>query len=67
MLGELFSGLSANTRYLRFFGPLAPGAALLRTLAGCADNVDRPGRGRAARRSSDTPWPWTGPTTGVSG
>jgi acetyltransferase len=40
VLGDFFSGLSAHTRYLRFFGQLAPGAALLRTLAGCADNVD---------------------------
>jgi GNAT superfamily N-acetyltransferase len=39
-LGEFFAGLSTYTRYLRFFGPLRPGAALLRTLAGCAGNVD---------------------------
>ena len=39
-LGEFFAGLSLHTRYLRFFGPLRPGAALLRTLAGCAGNVD---------------------------
>jgi L-amino acid N-acyltransferase YncA len=39
-LGEFFAGLSAYTRYLRFFGPVTPGAALLRTLAGVADNVD---------------------------
>jgi GNAT superfamily N-acetyltransferase len=39
-LGEFFAGLSTNTRYLRFFGPLRPTAALLRTLAGCADNID---------------------------
>ena len=39
-LGDFFAGLSLNTRYLRFFGPVRPGAALLRTLAGCAANVD---------------------------
>lgn len=39
-LGDFFAGLSLNTRYLRFFGPIRPGAALLRTLAGCAGNVD---------------------------
>jgi GNAT superfamily N-acetyltransferase len=39
-LNEFFAGLSAHTRYLRFFGPITPGAALLRTLAGFADNVD---------------------------
>jgi GNAT superfamily N-acetyltransferase len=39
-LADFFAGLSLNTRYLRFFGPIRPGAALLRTLAGCAGNVD---------------------------
>jgi acetyltransferase len=39
-LGDFFAGLSAYTRYLRFFGPVTPGAALLRTLAGGPDNVD---------------------------
>lgn len=39
-LSEFFAGLSAYTRYLRFFGPVTPGAALLRTLAGFADNID---------------------------
>jgi GNAT superfamily N-acetyltransferase len=39
-LGDFFAGLSAQSRYLRFFGPVIPGAALLRTLAGCAGNVD---------------------------
>lgn len=39
-LGDFFAGLSTHSRYLRFFGPVRPGAALLRTLAGCADNVD---------------------------
>jgi GNAT superfamily N-acetyltransferase len=39
-LGDFFARLSTHTRYLRFFGPVTPGAALLRTLAGCADNVD---------------------------
>ena len=39
-LSDFFAGLSAHTRYLRFFGPVTPGAALLRTLSGCSDNVD---------------------------
>jgi GNAT superfamily N-acetyltransferase len=39
-LSDFFAGLSVHTRYLRFFGPVMPGAALLRTLAGFADNVD---------------------------
>ena len=39
-LGDFFTGLSTHTRYLRFFGPVRPSAALLRTLAGCAGNVD---------------------------
>jgi len=39
-LRDFFAGLSTHTRYLRFFGPVTPGAALLRTLAGCAGNVD---------------------------
>jgi GNAT superfamily N-acetyltransferase len=39
-LSDFFARLSMHTRYLRFFGPVMPGAALLRTLAGCADNVD---------------------------
>ena len=39
-LSDFFGGLSTHTRYLRFFGPVTPGAALLRTLAGCADTVD---------------------------
>jgi GNAT superfamily N-acetyltransferase len=39
-LSDFFAGLSAHTRYLRFFGPVTPRADLLRTLAGCPDNVD---------------------------
>jgi len=39
-LSDFFARLSMHTRYLRFFGPVTPGAALLRTLAGCADTVD---------------------------
>jgi len=39
-LSDFFAGLSAHTRYLRFFGPVTPSAALLRTLSGCSDNVD---------------------------
>jgi GNAT superfamily N-acetyltransferase len=39
-LSDFFGALSARTRYLRFFGPVTPGAALLRSLAGCADTID---------------------------
>ena len=39
-LSDFFAGLSARTRYLRFFGPVTPGASLLRSLAGCADTID---------------------------
>ena len=39
-LRDFFAGLSAHTRYLRFFGPVMPRAALLRTLCGDPDNVD---------------------------
>jgi GNAT superfamily N-acetyltransferase len=39
-LSDFFARLSVHTRYLRFFGPVRPGAALLQTLAGCADNID---------------------------
>jgi L-amino acid N-acyltransferase YncA len=39
-LGDFFAGLSAHTRYLRFFGPITPGAALLRQLCGLPDTID---------------------------
>jgi len=39
-LSDFFAGLSGHTRYLRFFGPVRPGAALLNSLAGLADNID---------------------------
>ena len=39
-LSDFFAGLSVQTRYLRFFGPVIPGGALLRSLAGCADTID---------------------------
>ena len=39
-LSNFFGGLSEHSRYLRFFGPVTPGTALLRTLAGLAENVD---------------------------
>lgn len=39
-LSDFFAGLSAHTRYLRFFGPVTPSAALLRTLSGCSNSVD---------------------------
>jgi ribosomal protein S18 acetylase RimI-like enzyme len=39
-LGDFFAGLSARTRYLRFFGPVTPGPDLLRLLSGCGDHTD---------------------------
>jgi GNAT superfamily N-acetyltransferase len=39
-LGDFFAGLSARTRYLRFFGPVTPTSALLRVLSGGGANVD---------------------------
>jgi L-amino acid N-acyltransferase YncA len=36
-LSDFFAGLSARSRYLRFFGPVNPGPALLRRLIGEAD------------------------------
>ena len=37
---DFFSGLSARSRYLRFFGPVTPGPALLRALNGDAGHTD---------------------------
>lgn len=39
-LREFFAGLSLQTRFLRFFAPVAPGPAMLRRLAGDAGQVD---------------------------
>ena len=39
-LGDFFAGLSARTRYLRFFGPVTPGPALLRQLCGLPGTID---------------------------
>jgi len=39
-LGDFFAGLSAQTRYLRFFGPVTPTPALLRLLSGGGASVD---------------------------
>jgi GNAT superfamily N-acetyltransferase len=39
-LGDFFAGLSPRTRYLRFFGPVTPGPALLRQLCGLPSTVD---------------------------
>jgi ribosomal protein S18 acetylase RimI-like enzyme len=39
-LSDFFAGLSARTRYLRFFGPVTPGPDLLRLLSGCGDHTD---------------------------
>jgi GNAT superfamily N-acetyltransferase len=39
-LGDFFAGLSPRTRYLRFFGPVTPGPALLRQLCGLAGTID---------------------------
>ena len=39
-LRDFFAGLSAHTRYLRFFGPVTPSSALLQELCGLADTID---------------------------
>ena len=39
-LGDFFAGLSAHTRYLRFFGPVMPSQALLRRLCGLTGTID---------------------------
>ena len=39
-LKDFFAELSPKTRYLRFFGPVTPGQALLRQLCGLADTID---------------------------
>ena len=39
-LRDFFAGLSARTRYLRFFGPVTPSSALLQELCGLADTID---------------------------
>ena len=39
-LSDFFAGLSAQSRYLRFFAPLTPGPALLRLLSGAAGTLD---------------------------
>jgi GNAT superfamily N-acetyltransferase len=39
-LSDFFADLSAETRYLRFFGPVIPTQALLRQLCGLADTID---------------------------
>jgi GNAT superfamily N-acetyltransferase len=39
-LGGFFAGLSARSRYLRFFAPVTPGTAMLRLLCGEADDAD---------------------------
>jgi GNAT superfamily N-acetyltransferase len=39
-LGEFFAALSPQSRYLRFFGPVTPGPALLLRLLGDADGID---------------------------
>jgi GNAT superfamily N-acetyltransferase len=38
-LSDFFAGLSADTRYLRFFGPVAPNPALLHQLSGGAAHI----------------------------
>jgi L-amino acid N-acyltransferase YncA len=38
-LGDFFEGLSVQTRYLRFFGPVTPTPALLHLLSGAAAHV----------------------------
>jgi len=39
-LGDFFAALSAQTRYLRFFGPVTPSPALLRQLCGLPGTID---------------------------
>ncbi len=39
-LGDFFAGLSARTRYLRFFAPVTPNPALLRLLCGEPGDID---------------------------
>jgi ribosomal protein S18 acetylase RimI-like enzyme len=39
-LSDFFAGLSAWSRYLRFFGPVTPGPELLRLLIGDASHTD---------------------------
>ena len=39
-LGDFFARLSPRTRYLRFFGPVTPGPALLRQLCGLPGTID---------------------------
>ena len=39
-LSDFFAGLSAQTRYLRFFGPVTPGPVLLRVLSGCSEHTE---------------------------
>ena len=39
-LGDFFAGLSAESRYLRFFAPVTPACGLLRLLSGSPANVD---------------------------
>jgi GNAT superfamily N-acetyltransferase len=39
-LGDFFAGLSARTRYLRFFAPVTPNSDLLRLLCGEPGDVD---------------------------
>ena len=39
-LAGFFAGLSAQSRYLRFFAPLAPGPGLLRTMSGGDGRAD---------------------------
>ena len=39
-LSDFFAGLSPQSRYLRFFGPVTPNPALLHVLSGAAANVD---------------------------
>lgn len=59
-LSNFFAGLSTHSRYLRFFGPVTPGAALLRTLAGFVPITSTPWSRSGAASSWGTPWPWTG-------
>ena len=48
-LDDFFTGLSAQTRYLRFFAPVTPGAVMLSLLSGAPGASGRPDAVVAAR------------------
>ena len=61
-LGDFFTGLSAQSRYLRFFSPITPGPPLLTLLCGGHGTTDVTPRTwapaiRARISAEPTPWP----------